>query len=121
MSIDMRPVAQTGEAAPPLRSRAETLLQKAAQPMRSAAVSMQEHEALHLLHELQVHVELQLQNDELEQARAEALSARDRYARLFELAPVAVLDVTRDGRIVQANRAAAALLRRSHQNFTGAR
>ena len=111
MTGETRLPAPGDEGAKPLRSRAEALLARVAQLAPGAPGSIAEHDALHLLHELQVHhVELQLQNEELEQARAEAIAAGDRYARLFELAPVAVLNLTLAGHIVQANRAAAALL-----------
>lgn len=67
--------------------------------------------ASQLVHELQVHqVELELQNEELERLRAEAAAARDRYASLFELAPVGFLSLQPDGVIIEANRVASALL-----------
>lgn len=68
-------------------------------------------EEARLLHELQVqHVELQLQNEQLEHSNAGTVAARDRYARLFHLAPVGVLEVAADGSLVEANKAAARLL-----------
>lgn len=68
-------------------------------------------DALRLLHELRVHqVELEVQNTELAQSRAEAERAVARYAELYDLAPVAYLTLTPDGRITQWNRAAGRLL-----------
>jgi len=68
-------------------------------------------DALRLLHELRVHqVELEVQNTELAQSRAEAERAVARYTELYDLAPVAYLTMTPDGRITQWNRAAGRLL-----------
>ncbi len=64
-----------------------------------------------LLHELQVHqVELELQNEELQRARAETEAMLLDYTELYEQAPVGYLTLDRDGRILQANPAAATLL-----------
>jgi len=100
-----------------LRSEAERLVREAGRVAPSGPED--EHK---LLHELQVHhVELQLQNEELEAAHADAAAARDRYARLFDLSPVGVLEVAPDGRIVEANLAAARMLQGSKAQLAGAR
>lgn len=78
------------------------------QDMASAAGSASA--ALKLLHELQVHqVELDLQAEQLEQSRDDLSLARDQYVERFDYAPVASCVVARDGRIIEANHAAAAL------------
>lgn len=61
-----------------------------------------------LVHELQVHqIELEMQNEALRKSQAEQEMARDRYADLFNFAPVVYVTLSRDGRIVEANLAAA--------------
>ncbi len=90
-----------------LRERAERSVpgRKTDQVVPSAA------DAFALVHELQVHeMELKLQNEELVRSRAEAEVARQRYADLFDFAPVAYLTISRDSLIEEANLACARLL-----------
>jgi PAS domain S-box-containing protein len=65
-----------------------------------------------LLHELQVHqIELELQNEELRQARDALEVSRARYVDLYDLAPVSYCSVRLgDGMVVQANLTLASLL-----------
>ena len=68
-------------------------------------------DALALLHELQVHqVELDLQEEELRQARAELEQALDRQLYLYNHAPVAYLSLDLGGSICELNLTAARLL-----------
>ena len=92
-----------------LRRQAEALLRARPAPaLRPAADDL-----LRVVHELEVHqVELQVQNQELRDAHAALTAARDRYASLFDLAPVAYLVLDPAGAILQANDAACALLAR---------
>ena len=63
-----------------------------------------------LLHELQVHgVEIAAQNDQLRRAHADLEQARDRYADLYDLAPIGYLTITPAGLISDVNRAGVAL------------
>ncbi|OIQ98976.1 sensory histidine kinase AtoS [mine drainage metagenome] len=69
-------------------------------------------ELLHkLLHELQVHqVELQMQNDALRQAEIAMEESRDRYADLYDFAPIGYLTLSREGMINEINLTAADML-----------
>lgn len=68
-------------------------------------------DALKFLHELQVHqVELDLQYDELERNRGELSAVLDRFVGLYDLAPVGLLSVDRDGKIQETNLTCADLL-----------
>lgn len=66
-----------------------------------------------LLHELQVHSEeITVQNEQLIKAQAELELARDRYAELYDFAPVGYLSLDLHGAIHECNFAASALLSR---------
>ena len=95
-----------------LREQAEQLAAQA--PPLPLALSNEE--VLRQLHELQVsQIELQMQNAalaELEQLRSESENSRERYAQLYEEAPVSYFSLSRDGVITRANVAASNLLGR---------
>ncbi|HJW27440.1 MAG TPA: ATP-binding protein [Rhodocyclaceae bacterium] len=76
-----------------------------------------------LVHELQVHqIELEMQNDELQQARAESQAALERYTRLYDFAPVGYFTLGReDGSIRQLNFAGARLLGAERGSLVGKR
>src|SRR5512139_412160 len=90
-----------------LRRRAEELWRQQAVDQRGPAQSTTDiplQEALNLLHELEVHqIELELQNEELRRAQQELHASRDRYADLFEFAPVGYFMLDRHFQIVEAN------------------
>ena len=75
-----------------------------------------------LLHELQVHrIELEMQNDELRQTRAEAETALQLYTELYDFAPVGYFTLGRNGDIRQVNLAGAALLGLERSKLVGRR
>jgi PAS domain S-box-containing protein len=64
-----------------------------------------------LLHELQVHqIELEMQNEELQQARREVQTGLEQYTDLYDFAPVGYFTLTHDGTIRQVNLTGARLL-----------
>lgn len=100
-----------------LRDRAEQRLGE-----RPPPGAMSEMDALKLLHELQVHqIELEIQNEELQQARREALAALQRYTELYDFAPLGYFTLGRDGSIRQLNLAGAALLGAERTQLVGKR
>ena len=91
----------------PLRQRAEVRLNKP--PLEVASTSVED--AHKLVHELHVHqAELELQNEELRRTRLELEESRDRFARLYDLAPVGYLTLDAEGVIHEANLTATGLL-----------
>ncbi|MEX2185500.1 MAG: PAS domain S-box protein [Pirellulales bacterium] len=90
-----------------LRHRAEQLLR--ARPADRPTLPTQDVQAL--VQELNVYqMELEIQNEELRQAQVELAHTRDRYADLYEFAPVGYVTLNKDGKIVEANLTAAAML-----------
>jgi len=72
-----------------------------------------------LLHELQVHqIELQMQNEELQQACATLEASRDRYVNLYEFAPIGYFTLTTEGLIAEINLKAASMLGIERNSFT---
>jgi PAS domain S-box-containing protein len=91
-----------------LRRRAEARL-RAAEAKSVPAGAMADMQRL--VHELQVHqIELEMQNEELCESRAQVEAGLERYTDLYDFAPVGYLTLGRDGAIRQANLTAAQLL-----------
>jgi PAS domain S-box-containing protein len=91
-----------------LRLRAEARLRATATtsvPARTAA------ETQRLVHELQVdRIELEIQNEELRQSRAEVEAGLERYTDLYDFAPVGYFTLGCEGAIRQVNLTGAHLL-----------
>jgi PAS domain S-box-containing protein len=69
------------------------------------------HDTQRLLQELQIHqIELEIQNEQLEQARAETEAALERYTELYDFAPTGYFTLDRDWTIQQANLTGSELL-----------
>lgn len=100
---------QTPAADAELRMRAQDRLQQQGRAL--AARAGQADNPQRLVHELQVHqVELELQNEQLEAARAWIEAALVSYTELFDFAPVPYFTLDRAGKITELNLAAARLL-----------
>ena len=90
-----------------LRSRAETLLARTPREITRMPVE----DVQKLVHELQVHqVELEMQNEQLREIQLQLEVARDRFANLYDFAPVAHLTLNASGEILEANLVAGKLL-----------
>ena len=112
----------------PARQRRQNPEPDAPQPRRMAekrlhrkkaagTPAVSEEDAQRLIHELHVHQieleirnELEIQNEELLQARDQAESTMEHYAQLFDFAPVGYLTIDRIGAILTANLTGACLL-----------
>jgi PAS domain S-box-containing protein len=99
-------------AAAELRGRAEERLRERQQSQRPEAGDQRRAEATaRLVHELRVHqIELEMQNEELRQARAQVEALLAQYTDLYDFAPVGYLTLNEPGLILQANLTAARLL-----------
>jgi two-component system, cell cycle sensor histidine kinase and response regulator CckA len=95
-----------------LRRRAEAMLREKQKSQPSAAgTGRTVHDTQRLVQELQIHqIELEMQNEQLERARAETEVALERYIDLYEFAPSGYFTLGRDGTIRQANLTGSKLL-----------
>ena len=108
---------QTGRDARARRQQAEQRL-ASREPVAEGTQGGADAQAL--AHELEVHkIELQMQKEELESARIEARQAADKYAALFDFAPVGCFVLEASGVIREVNLAGAALLRLERHRVTG--
>ncbi len=93
-----------------LRRRAEARLAEK-RKNNGAEDPVQAAEVQRLVQELQIHqIELEMQNEELTQARDEAEAERERYLDLYDFAPLGYFTLDSGGVILQANLTGALLL-----------
>jgi PAS domain-containing protein len=98
-------MTKTNPSKTDLRAQAEAKLSKR---KKSPAKKI---DTLRLLHELEVHqIELEMQNEELLQTKAELESTLSQYAELYAFASVGYFTLTRDGTIRRANLTGAKLM-----------
>ena len=72
-----------------------------------------------LIHELEVHqIELEMQNEELRQAQLNLEAARDKYADLYDFAPVGYFSISDKGLILDANLVGATMLGKERKKLT---
>lgn len=99
-------------------AEAKVLRQKAEEYLRvnpqDIDLQFAEHDALALVHELQVHqIELELQNQELILAKEKAEKlATEKYQELYDFAPSGYFTLSADGKILELNLAGAKILGR---------
>ncbi len=92
------------EDAADLRRRAEERMEEDPMSVPTDLEGLSVDQVQGMLHELKVHqIELEMQNEELRQSRAELEGSHERYFDLFDLAPVGYFTLTEDARIVEAN------------------
>jgi len=81
-----------------------------------------EADILKLTHELSVHqVELELQNEELKEARSAAQDITDRYTELYDFAPLGYFSLSMEGEIIGANICGSQLLGKDRSAIKAAR
>jgi PAS domain-containing protein len=91
-----------------LRLKAE---EKLKEKKKKAALPVMEADTKKLLHELQVHqIELEMQNEELQEANAKAELALKKYTMLYDFAPMGYFTLDNDGSINDLNFTGADLL-----------
>ncbi len=95
-----------------LRRRAEARLSEKQKSQRSQAGAQRTApDTLRLIEELQIHqIELEMQNEQLEQARATTEAALERYTDLYDFAPAGYFTLDRNETIRQANLTGSELL-----------
>lgn len=92
-----------------LRRRAESLVHRLASDEDVSDLSAEDIK--NVVHELQVHqTELELQNEELRRAQLELEDSRDKYADLYDYAPVGYFTLDNNGLILEANLSGAHLV-----------
>ena len=122
MKARRQPSASPKKLRTRLRTQAESRVAGLATTRREVAQTPA-YDVQRLVHELQVHqIELEMQNDELRRTQLELEQARDRYAGLYDVAPVAHLTLNARSEILEANLNAGKLLglergRLIHQKF----
>ena len=110
---------KTKTPSPELRRRAEERLCSLAQVVGALR---SEADQARLLHELQVHqIELELQNEELQMARAEAEALLEQYTDLYDFSPTGYLTLDGLGTILQVNLAGALLLQMERSKLVTSR
>jgi two-component system, cell cycle sensor histidine kinase and response regulator CckA len=96
-----------------LRRQAEARLSEKQKAQRlQAGAERTAHNTHRLVQELQIHqIELEMQNEQLQQARAATEAALELYTDLYEFAPSGYFTLDRDGKIRQVNLTGSGLLR----------
>lgn len=105
-----------------MRDESNPLCAEARMQFFPRAPAMAECTPGELLHELQLRLtDLNLQNANLRRIRTELELSRDRYADLYDFAPLAYLTISCDGLILEANLPCAALLGVERDKLPGQR
>jgi len=117
---DPKPGGRSPEQDEELRVRAEKKAEKEGDPWDSADAPLSAETAQEVLHDLRVHqIELEMQNEELRRTQVELEASRQRYFELYDLAPVAYLTISEEGRILEANLTSVPLLGQERSALVG--
>lgn len=101
---------------PHLRERAETLLRQSPRDIRMLSYA----DLQALVHELQIHeIELEMQSEELCKTQQDLQESCDRFADLYDLAPVGYLTLDAHKKIVEANLTVAIMLGMDRADLPG--
>jgi PAS domain S-box-containing protein len=104
----MKNVKNRPSNAAKLRANAEAKLKE---KQRESALPVTESDKEKLVHELQVHqIELEMQNQELHEAREKTETTLNKYTELYDFAPVGYFNLDLQGEICELNLNAAKLL-----------
>jgi PAS domain S-box-containing protein len=115
----MKKLLHTLESGSELRRRAKRKLRE--QPAVAVQIET-EADTRRLLQELQIHhIELELQNEELKQAKAEVDLALEKYADLYDFAPVGYFSLDEQGSILEVNLTGSAMLGTERSRLTDRR
>jgi PAS domain S-box-containing protein len=88
----------------------------------SADAPLSEADARRLVHQLQVHqIELEMQNEELRESRAQAEALLVRYTDLFDFAPAGLFTIEKNGALSEVNLTGASLLGVARAQLMGKR
>jgi PAS domain S-box-containing protein len=94
-----------------LRQKTETHARKQSARLSEDSAALSPEEIRKINHDMRVHqIELEQQNEELRTALAKIETGRDRYYKLYDLAPVGYCTLSEQGQILEANLSAATLL-----------
>lgn len=98
-----------------LRQKAEKFLKKKS---LTGLMPLTRTETMKLIQELEVHqIELKLQNEELMQARTEALLLAEKYSELYDFAPIGYFTVSRNAEIKELNHFGAQMFGKVHSQI----
>lgn len=99
-----------------LRKKAEARLGDSGNP----AEGLSQEDIKALVHDYSIHqIELELQNEELREAQKQLEAVRDRFASLFNDAPVGYLIIDEHGIIAQSNQTFASMIGQKPHHLTG--
>ena len=100
-----------------LRRHAENLVRRLS--MNQEDTTLSPDDTRKLVHELLVYqAELEIQHEELRRVQRELEDARDKYADLYDFAPVGYFTLDRQGLILEANLTSAGLVNRERRSLT---
>jgi len=107
-----------------LRQKAEDMLNSSAGLNKLSKTTSQFSEIgmLKIIQELEIHqIELEMQNDELQLAKAAAQIATSKYLELYDYAPSGYFTLSKSGDIIQLNLTSAKMLSKKRSKLEGSR